>query len=95
MAWKPCSQPKAGDTLMWNEPVWAPPNKKRGKPDQIGQQLVTAEVVEVGDPVQLRVASVEILSIDEGVEAPQNMKEGDIIRRKLSSLERGDCQKFH
>jgi hypothetical protein len=95
MAWKPCTHPKPGDTLMWNEPLWAPPNKKRGKPDQIGQQMLVAEVVEAGDPVVLRVVEVEILDIDEGAEQPEGVKAGDTIKRKLSSLERGDCQKFH
>lgn len=99
MAWKPCTHPKVGDTLMWNEPLWAAPNKKRGKPDQIGQQMLIAEVVEAADPVVLRVVEIEILNIDEGAEAPKDgeggVKAGDTIRRKLSSLERGDCQKYH
>jgi hypothetical protein len=96
MTWKPCqAMPAPGDTIRWKEPVWAAPNKKRGKPDNIGEQLVTAEVVAVGEFIELKVQSVEALMMEEGMEFdPSKMKEGDAIRRKISTLERGECERL-
>ena len=39
--WESCVHPKVGDTLTWNEPLWAAPNKPRGKRDKIGEQKIT------------------------------------------------------
>ena len=39
MSWTPCSQPIVADVIRWKEPIWAPPSRKRGKPDRIGEQL--------------------------------------------------------
>lgn len=93
MTWTPCAAPAVGNVIRWREPVWAPPNKKRGKPDQIGEQMITAQVTALGDVVQLLVQEVEILSIDDGVETPAGVKEGDSIKRKATSLERGHCER--
>jgi hypothetical protein len=96
MNWKPCkTTPAPGDTIRWKEPVWAAPNKKRGKPDNIGEQRVTAEVVAVGEFLELKVQSVEVLRMEDGMEFdPLKMKEGDTIRRKVSTIERGECERL-
>jgi hypothetical protein len=95
MSWKPCPSPAIHDVIRWKEPLWAPPNKKRGKPDQIGEHMLTATVVAVGDVLELEISEVEILSVDDGQEAPEGIKPGDRVRRKKSSIERGDCHKLH
>ncbi|MEZ0224468.1 MAG: hypothetical protein ACAH83_07945 [Alphaproteobacteria bacterium] len=91
--WTPCTSPAVADVIRWKEPIWAAPNKKRGKPDQIGEQILTAEVKALGDLLELHVRAVEVLSLDAGVKAPPGVKAGDNVRRKQSTLERGECQK--
>ena len=94
MNWKPCPAPAVGDVIRWKEPLWAAPTQRRGKPDQIGEQLLTAEVKALGEVVQLEVREVEVLAVDDGAQAPQGVKPGDSIKRKTSTLERGDCQRL-
>jgi len=95
MTWKPCAEPHVGDVIRWKEPIWAPPNKKRGKPDNIGEQLVTAAVVVISEFVELKVQDVEILTLDEGgVFDPLNIKKDDTIRRKPSTIKRGECERM-
>lgn len=95
MSWKPCPSPKPGDTIRWNEPLWAAHTKKRGIPDQIGEQQLTAEVLEAGETFQLKVTEVEILAVDDGAQPPEGVKVGDTVRRKPGSIARGDCHKLH
>lgn len=89
--WKPCTAPKVGDILKWNEPLWAAPNKPRGKRDKIGEQEIIAELVGIVDFLELKVQKVQKLS---GDDAPLSVREGDYIKRKQSSLEKGDCHKL-
>ena len=93
MNWTPCPAPAVGDTIRWKEPVWAAPTQKRGKPDQIGEQMLTAQVVSIGDVVGLQVKTVEVLSLNPGAQPPAGVKPGDHVRRKPSTIERGECQK--
>ncbi len=90
--WTPCPVPTPDDIIRWTEPVWAPPSKKRGKPDAIGEQRITAAVLDVGDTVELKVREVEQIALDEG--ASLKVKPGDIIRRKPESLAKGTCEKL-
>lgn len=93
--WLPCPSPAATDTIRWREPIWAKPNKPRGKPDQIGEQAVTAKVLSLGDTVELEVIAIKRLSLVDGAEdAPSKINAGDTIRRKLSSIKMGSCQKL-
>jgi hypothetical protein len=89
--WTPCDKPKLGDTLRWNEPLWAEPNKPRGKRDQIGEQQITAELITRSNVLTLKVSHVEKTSNDD---APLKVKIDDIIKRKKTSLEKGDCQQL-
>ena len=91
-SWKPCtSAPDVKDVIRWKEPIWAAPTKKRGKPDQIGEQALVAEVTVAGETYELLVREIKKIS---GVEAAEvKVKAGDSIRRKISTLERGDCEK--
>jgi len=89
--WQPCVMPEIGDTLKWNEPLWAAPNKPRGKRDKIGEQEITAELIEIADTLEFKVINVKKLSTDD---APLSVQENDYIRRKQSSIEKGDCQKL-
>lgn len=90
MAFIPCTkQPKAGDVIRWTEPVLAPPTQKRGKREQIGEQMVTAKVLQMAEVAELEVIEVEILSAPEGFEG--KMKPADTIRRRETSLVAGDC----
>ena len=93
MKWTPCSAPIVADIIRWQEPIWAAPTQKRGKPDKIGEQILTAEVKALGDFLQLHIQTVEVLSLDEGAIPPPGVKAGDHVRRKISTIERGDCHK--
>lgn len=92
--WERCEDIFVEDLIRWDEPIWAAPTKKRGKPDAIGEQRVTAKVTAVGDVVELEVSAAELLSLKDGAApAPLKVKSGDRIRRKVSSLAAGDCHK--
>lgn len=87
--WTPCDKPKLGDILRWNEPLWAAPNKPRGKRDQIGEQRITGELITRTD-FGIQVTHVEKIS---GDDEPLTVKPDDIIKRKKTSIEKGDCHK--
>lgn len=88
--WVLCQEPATGDILRWNEPLWAKPNKPRGRPDKIGEQQITATLVTIGNLLEFKVLSVTKLSPGE---APLKVKEGDNIQRKKTSIEKGACHK--
>lgn len=89
--WAACDQPEIGDTLKWNEPLWAAPNKPRGKRDKIGEQEIIAELISITDVLEFKVTSVQKISTDD---APLSVKENDNIRRKKASIAKGDCHKL-
>ena len=93
MNWIPCPTPAVGDLIRWKEPVWAAPTQKRGKRDQIGKQLMTAEVRSVGETLGLQVKSVEVLSLQPGADAPPGVKPGDHVKRKPSTIALGNCER--
>ena len=87
--WKYFETPQEGDTLKWIEPIWAAPNRPRGKRDKIGEQEITAKLINITDILELKVISVnKILSND----IQLSVKENDEIKRKQSSLIKGDCR---
>lgn len=88
--WIACPSPQVASVIRWDEPIWAAPNKPRGKPDKIGEQRIEAEVLSDGEIYELRVVGVEKLSGP--TDEPLKVKEGDLIRRKPSTIERGNCQ---
>jgi hypothetical protein len=93
--WVSCSAPVVSDTIRWREPLWDKPNKPRGKPDKIGEQMVTAKLIAMGELAELQVIDVKRLSLMDGArDEPPKIKKNDMIRRKVSTLESGDCQKL-
>ena len=89
--WKLCETPEIGDTLKWIEPIWAAPNKPRGKRDKIGEQEIIALLINLTDFLELKVISVKrILSND----IELSVKKDDEIKRKKSSIKKGDCRKL-
>lgn len=88
--WAPCLKPAPADVIRWAEPLWAPPNKPRGKPDKIGEQRITARLMTAGDFLELDVLAVEKLS---GGDAALKVKPGDKIRRKISTIAQGACHR--
>jgi hypothetical protein len=88
--WVLCPLPEIGDTLRWDEPLWAEPNKPRGKPDKIGEQRIIANLISLAEICELKVLNVEKTSPSDAL---IKVKEGDHIRRKKSTIERGDCYK--
>lgn len=93
--WIPCPKPAVSDTIRWREPMWDKPSKPRGKPDKIGEQGVIAKIVAIGDLVELKVIAVKRLSlIDKAKDTQPSIKENDMIRRKMSSIKSGECQKL-
>lgn len=89
--WTACPHPKVGDTLKWREPLWAAPNKPRGKPDQIGEQEIIAQLVRAHEVLEFKVIAVEKTSTGD---APLKVKKDDMIKRKDSTLEKGNVQKL-
>lgn len=89
--WIACNKPKLNDTLRWNEPLWAEPSKPRGKKDKIGEQQITATLIKRGDLLEFQVIDVKKISIDD---APVHVTKDDIIKRKKTTIEMGDCQRL-
>jgi len=89
--WEPCDTFNVGDTLKWSEPLWAAPNKPRGKRDKIGEQEIIASLISITDVLEFKVISIKKLSSDD---APLSVKENEHIKRKQSSLEKGDCHRL-
>ena len=87
--WASCPKPQKGDIVRWCEPVWAAPNKPRGKPDQIGEQIIEANVKDTGEFYQMEVINVE--AVTPGLTL--KVKAGDLIRRKDSSIAKSACHK--
>lgn len=95
MAWTPCTAPIVADVIRWKEPIWAAPRRKRGKPDRIGEQTLTAEVLAVGEYLQLHIRAVEKISLEEGASKPAlTVKVGDTVKRKKSTIERGNTERL-
>ena len=93
--WLPCLKPAVADTLRWREPLWAKPSKPRGKLDKIGEQMITAKLISLDEVAELQVIEVTRLSLIEGAQdEPSKINSGDMIRRKLSSIKMGECQKL-
>lgn len=89
--WTPCPRPEVGDVLKWKEPLWAAPNKPRGKPDKIGEQEIIARLIKIQDVLELEVISVKKLSSGD---TPLKVKESDAIKRKKTTIEQGSCHKL-
>jgi hypothetical protein len=94
--WISCVAPVVADTLRWQEPLWDKPNKPRGRPDKIGEQMVTATLKTLTHELaELQVIDVTRLSLIAGAQdVPARIKKDDIIRRKVSSIKSGDCHKL-
>ena len=88
--WVVCPTPEIEDIIRWNEPIWAAPNKPRGKPDKIGEQRITGLVLKTGEFFELEVMAVEKLTPRA---AKMNVTVGDKIRRKPTSIALGACHK--
>lgn len=78
------------EIIKWNEPIWAAPNKPRGKRDKIGEQEVTGKIISVSETIEFKVISVKKISTDD---SQLSVAEGDVIKRKKLSLEKGNGQK--
>ena len=89
--WRLCITPQINDTLKWNEPIWAAPNKPRGKRDKIGEQEIIALLISIKDVLELKVIRVKNLSSGNVL---LSVKENDEIKRKQSSIEKGNCFKL-
>ena len=77
--WQLCLTPQIQDTLKWNEPIWAAPNKPRGKRDKIGEQEIIALLICIKDVLELKVISVKNLSSGNVL---LSVKENKEIKRK-------------
>jgi hypothetical protein len=89
--WIPCDKPKLGDSLRWNEPLWAAPTKARGKRDQVGEQQITATLMTRSDLLEFKVIEVQKIS---GEDAVLSVQPDDIIKRKKTSIALGQCHKL-
>ena len=69
--------------------------KKRGsKATIIGEQLITAEVKALGEYLQLHVRAIEVLRIEEFKKPGTPVKVGDNIKRKKTTITRGECHRL-
>ena len=89
--WKVCMEPQIGDTLKWIEPIWAAPNKPRGKRDKVGEQEIIAKLIRAKDILEFTIINVRNISPDNIL---LSVKENDEIKRKQSSVQKGVCQKL-
>ena len=95
MNWLPCPAPIVADVIRWQEAIWAAPAKKRGsKATIIGEQLITAEVKALGEYLQLHVRAIEVLRIEEFKKPGTPVKVGDNIKRKKTTITRGECHRL-
>lgn len=97
--WVPCAgedELMVGDIIKWNEPIWSPQKKKRGKPDSIGQQVVVAEILSFADNLYLFVHENEQTEETiRGQARELGVKPGTKITRKADSVfNRGDCHRL-
>lgn len=88
--WIPCPTPVIADVIRWDEPLWDKPNKPRGKPNKIGEQRLTGKVLSAGEFFEIEVFTVVKLTARA---AHMNVKAGDTIRRKKTSIALGTCHK--
>jgi hypothetical protein len=57
--------------------------------------MVTAKLTALGEPAELQVIEVTRLSLNAGApDKPSKINPGDMIRRKISSIKSGNCQKL-
>ena len=89
--WEICKDPQKGNKIKWIEPLWAAPNKPRGKRDKLGNQEITAMIISIGETFELRVISVNKVSLGDAL---LTVKKDDLIKRKQSSIQKGNCHKF-
>ncbi len=97
--WTPCGgedELMVGDIIKWNEPIWSPQKKKRGKPDSIGQQEVVAEILSFADNLYMFVhENGQIEDTIRGEARELGVKPGTKITRKPDSVfNRGNCQRL-
>lgn len=85
--WIKYTSPAEGLTVRWNEPLWAPPTKARGKQQKMGEQRVTATILSVGDVLEFHVLDIQKISGG----GTTRVQAGDVIRRKPSTLDLGNC----
>jgi hypothetical protein len=94
--WTPCADPIVSDVIRWNEPIWSPIKKKRGKPDKIGEQMIIGEVLSLaGDAPLIFVMDVQQISSNSGAKFKElSVKPEAKIKRKMSTIELGDCHRL-
>lgn len=93
MTWSPCTEPAVGDIIKWIEPIFAPLGRnKKAKPQKIGEQRLIGEVTYVKGFIEISIAKTE--KIRSKNSNPLTVKPGDNIRRKITTMEAGQCQKF-
>ena len=89
--WEICKDPQKGNKIKWIEPLWAAPNKPRGKRDKLGNQEITAIIISIGETFELKVVSINKVSLGDAL---LTVKKDDLITRKQSSIQKGNCDKF-
>lgn len=94
MAWTSCNTPLVADVIRWKEPIWVKGGKRNSKPQKIGEQVVTAEVMALGDYLQLHIRAVDVLSIEITKRPPPKLTVGDNIKRKKTTIARGNCERL-
>lgn len=93
MPWTPCTAPIVADVIRWTEAIWSQPGKRNKKVERIGEQTLTAEVLELGEYIRLHVRAVEKVSVPDGNVFLQ-LKTGEVIKRKKSTIERGKTERL-
>jgi len=93
--WIPCASGFIeADVIRWHESVWHKPRRRRGRAVNIGDRMVTAEVIgDQGGWVDLLVRDCEVLR------EPTNRKVAPLpndmeVRRKRGTIEKGKPERL-
>ena len=85
MPWIPCPEGFiAEDVIRFLDPVWYD-GRRRNMPKKMGDLLVTAEIIEYGPKVKLRVLDCSIAT-DRSIRLVHPLKKGEVIERDVAKM---------
>ena len=93
--WIPCGDGFIeADVVRWKESAWQQPKRKKDSAVNLGQRLITAEVIRDADGwVHLLIRAYAIASEKPGRKV-ELMQKGTEIRRKRTTIERGKPERL-
>lgn len=94
--WIPCGGGFVeADVIRWKESVWKRPKRGRGRAVNVGDRMVTAEVIRDEDGwVDLLVRGYAVVHEKTGRKVVEVLAKGTEIRRKRSTIELGNPERL-